>query len=129
MRGMILFPSLLLLFSFNPEGLHATVDCPKIASPGRVRCELVASVDAPRAITWADVEVVRAPSSVLALKGRLGPGDATAKGDAAWRFGFALVAREAGASDVDLRVRAIVCEADRCVPRELDVTAHVVVGK
>jgi hypothetical protein len=93
-----------------------------------VRCELAVSVDAPRAIVWGDVEVVRAPPPLLALKGRIGPGDATVKTDVAWRFGFALVAREAGESDVGLRVRAVVCDGDRCLPRELDVTAHVVVG-
>jgi hypothetical protein len=125
-----LIPSLLLLFLLDSPALRATVDCPKIAAPGRVRCGLAENVDAPARIAWADVEVVRAPPFLVALKGRIGPGDATAKGDQSWRFGFALVAREVGEGDVSLRARAVVCDGQgHCAPRELDVVAHVTVGR
>jgi hypothetical protein len=124
-----MFPSLLFFLFLIDDPVRATVDCPKIAAPGRVRCEISASVDAARQIQWADVEVVRAPSFVVPLKGRIGPADVTAKDASGWRWSFALVAREVGEGDVGLRVRAVVCEGGRCLPHEVDVAAHVVVGK
>jgi hypothetical protein len=121
---------LLLFLSAAPDdAIRATVECPKISAPGRVRCELRAEVPAPRGIQWADVEIVRAPPFLVPLKGRIGPADVTAKDATGWRFGFALVARETGEGDVGLRLRAVVCERGRCLPHQIDVAAHVVVAK
>jgi hypothetical protein len=124
----VLAALILALLAEGASPMRATATCAPIAKPGRVRCEIEEAVDAPLRIAWADVEVVRAPAFLVALRGRIGPADATAKTDAAWRFGFTLVAREAGEGDVALRARAVVCDGDRCAPREVDAVAHVVVG-
>jgi hypothetical protein len=80
------------------------------------------------AIRWGDVEVVQTPSFASALKGRVGPRDATTRDDATWRWGIALVARQAGSGELIVRVRLVVCAGERCGPKTLDTKASVVVG-
>jgi hypothetical protein len=105
----------------------ARVTCARAASPGRVRCDV--EVHAARGtIRWGDVEIVQTPSFASALKGRVGPRDATAKDDAAWRWAIALVARQAGAGELVVRVRLVVCTGEQCAPRTAVASASVVVG-
>jgi hypothetical protein len=112
----------------DDAALTATASCEKIDAPGRLRCDVEVHPAAGRDMRWSDVEVVSAAPFLLPLKGRIGPGDATAKDRDVWRFAFALVAREKGQGDVTLRARAVTCVEHRCAPATVDLVAHVVVG-
>ena len=108
--------------------LRAIVKCERAASPGRVRCEAEAHAEGAK-ITWGDVEIVKVSASLSPLKGRIGPSDATLKTEDTWRWGFALVARDRGAGQVEARVRAIVCVGTACLPATATVIAEVMVGE
>ena len=51
--------------------------CERVDAPGRVRCEVEARVGRGRGITWGDVVITKTPAFVGALRGRIGPHDAT----------------------------------------------------
>jgi hypothetical protein len=103
--------------------------CERVDSPGRVRCEIEARVAPGESITWGDVVLVRTPPFVGALRGRIGPHDATVRDAEVWRWALALVAREKGSGDVEARIRLVVCRGERCSPRSVDVAARVVAGR
>jgi hypothetical protein len=103
--------------------------CEKIEQPGRVRCEVDARVAAGTEIRWGDVEIVSVPPFVTPLRGRIGPREATTREDDAWRWPFALAARERGTGDVSARVRLVTCVGTKCAPRLIGVTARVHVGE
>jgi hypothetical protein len=103
--------------------------CERVDSPGRVRCEVEARVGPGESITWGDVVLVRTPPFVAALRGRIGPHDATVREAQLWRWALALVARERGSGDVEASVRLVVCRGDQCAPRSASVVGHVVAGK
>ncbi len=107
----------------------ATMTCEHADGPGRVRCDVEARVGAGESIAWGDVVIVKTPPFVSALRGRIGPHDATAHDPDVWRWALALVARDKGAGDVEGRVRRVVCKDAKCAPRELPVTGHVAVGQ
>jgi hypothetical protein len=92
-----------------------------------VRCDVEARA-ATGAIRWGDVEVVQTPSFASALKGRVGPRDATTKDDTTWRWGIALVARQPGSGELVVRVRLVVCSGEQCGSKTVDTKASVVVG-
>jgi hypothetical protein len=46
-----------------------------------------------------------------------------------WRWALALVARQKGSGDVQARVRLVLCQGERCEPREVGVVGHVVAGE
>jgi len=102
--------------------------CEHADGPGRVRCDVEARVGAGESIGWGDVVIVKTPPFVSALRGRIGPPDATAHDPDVWRWALALVAHDKGTGDVEGRVRLAVCKDSRCFPRELPVTGHVTVG-
>jgi hypothetical protein len=108
--------------------LRAEMRCDRVDAPGRVRCEVEARVGPGETIASGDVVIVRTPAFVSALRGRIGPHDATTRDPETWRWGLALAARERGAGDVEGRVRVVVCATKICEPREAPVTARVVVG-
>jgi hypothetical protein len=115
--------------------LTATMQCDRVIEPGRVRCSLEARVAGNRSIAWADVALIELPPFTSALKGRIGPADATTREPALQRWAFGLVAKKAGEGEARARVRAVVCEpapgdaaAPRCAPISLDVRATVHVG-
>jgi hypothetical protein len=108
---------------------RAAMRCERADQPGRVRCEVEARVGEGESITWGDVVLTRTPSFVGALRGRIGPHDATARDPDVWRWALALVAHEKGTGDVEGRVRLVVCKDGKCAPRETAVTGHVVVGE
>jgi hypothetical protein len=108
---------------------RATMTCERVDAPGRVRCDVEARVVAGETIAWGDVVIARTPPFAAALRGRIGPHDATAHDADLWRWALALVAREKGTGDVDARVRLVVCTAGTCVPREVSVVGRVVVGE
>jgi hypothetical protein len=102
--------------------------CERVDAPGRVRCEVEARVKSGDAITFGDVVIVRTPSFLSALRGRIGPHDATTREAELWRWALALAARAKGSGDLDARVRLVVCHGATCEPRETPVVARVVVG-
>jgi hypothetical protein len=103
--------------------------CERVDAPGRVRCEVEARVAPGESIAWGDVEIVKTPVLAAALRGRIGPHDATAREPEVWRWALALVAREKGTGDVQARVRLVVCKGRTCGPREVGVVGRVVVGE
>ena len=108
---------------------QATMTCDRVATPGRVRCEVSARVEAGETITWGDVVLVQVPLFAEALRGRIGPSDATVKEPSTWRWALALAARGKGRGEVQGRVRLVVCRDKTCLPRELPVAGQVVVGE
>jgi hypothetical protein len=103
--------------------------CERVESPGRVRCEIEARVGPGESISWGDVVLVRTPPFVGALRGRIGPHDATVREAEVWRWALALVAREKGTGEVEARVRLVVCRGDKCAPRSVAVVTRVVAGQ
>jgi hypothetical protein len=106
--------------------LRASLVCEKASGAGRVRCDAEARTEGAT-IVWGDVEILRSPAFASPLRGRIAPLDATVRGDDGWRWGFALVARDRGAGEVEARVRVVVCAAGVCRPRVVIVSAPLVV--
>jgi hypothetical protein len=109
--------------------LQAEMRCDRADGPGRVRCEVEARVGLGESIAEGDVVIVRTPPFVTALRGRIGPHDATTHDPSIWRWALALAARGRGSGDVEGRVRLVVCRATVCAPREAPVSVRVVVGE
>jgi len=103
--------------------------CDHVDGPGRVRCEVEARVSPGESIMWGDVVILRTPPFVGALRGRIGPHEATVREPEVWRWALVLVARARGAGDVDARVRLVVCRDKTCAPIEVDLVGHVVAGE
>jgi hypothetical protein len=106
-----------------------TCDAP--GEPGRVRCEVEARVEAGESIAWGDVVLLRVPLFAMALRGRIGPHDASVREPRLWRWTFALVARTKGEGELSARVRVVVCRegTTNCVSREVEVAGKVQVGE
>ncbi len=113
----------------DPGAPRASMTCDRTDSPGRVRCEVEARVGADRSISWGDVVIVKTPPFLGALRGRIGPHDATVHDPGVWRWALALVARDKGAGDVEGQVRLVVCRGSSCQPTQVPVVARVVVGE
>jgi hypothetical protein len=113
-----------------PDGAAPLVamTCEHVAVPGRVRCEVEARVAPGQSISWGDVVLRRVPSFAGALRGRVGPHDASVREPVLWRWSFALVAREKGAGGVEGQVRVVVCRDTSCAPRDVRVAGKVEVG-
>lgn len=111
----------------DPE-LDATMSCSPSAGPGRVRCDAEARAPAGSRIAWADVILVEVPPHVAPLKARIPPADATTS-DASWKWALAVVAKTRGKGEIRARVRAVVCEADRCQARTRDLMVMVSAGE
>ena len=107
---------------------RATMTCERVASPGRVRCEVEARVDPGLAISWGDVTLVGLPPFATALRGRIGPHDAAVREPGVWRWTFAVVARARGSGDLEGRVRVVVCRENACAAKEVSVTGRLEVG-
>ncbi len=103
----------------------ASMSCARVAGAGRVPCSVDARVDAGDAITWGDVVLVATPPFLTALRGRIGPHDATLRDPGEWRWALALVARGPGRGRVEGRVRLVVCRGATCAPREIPVAVEV----
>lgn len=108
---------------------RVSMTCDRVDGPGRVRCDVEARVSSGESITWGDVVILRTPSFVEALRGRIGPHETTVREPEVWRWALALVARAKGVGDVDARVRVVVCRDKTCTPREVDLVGHVVAGE
>ena len=119
----------------DAKSLTTAMKCERATEPGRVKCSIEAHVSGGRSIAWADVALVELPDFTAALKGRIGPSDATSREAASQRWAFGLVARKTGEGEARARVRALVCEpkagaasAPKCQPVVVDVKALVHVG-
>lgn len=115
------------------------MQCDRAAEPGRVKCSVEIRTTSTRALSWADVTIVELPELASALKGRIGPQDATAREPTVQKWAFALVAKKVGQGEIKARVRAVLCESAsdggppkagsaRCAPLTIDVKALVQVG-
>jgi hypothetical protein len=105
-----------------------TLTCEHVTDPGRVPCEVEARVEAGESIAWGDVVLLRTPVFTTALRGRIGPHDASVREPTLWRWRFALVARQRGSGDLSGRVRMVVCRGDSCAAREVEVAVKIEVG-
>ena len=119
----------------EPPKLTASMQCERVAEPGRVKCSVEAKAAGGRSIVWADVAIVELPDLAAALKGRIGPSDAVFRDTGSQKWAFGLVARRTGTGEAVARVRAVVCEAggsdagaSKCAPVTIDVRAVVHVG-
>jgi hypothetical protein len=118
---------------------RALMTCEPADAPGRVRCEVEATILPGASITWGDVVLTRMPPFASALRGRIGPGEAMVSRSDSWRWALALVARAKGVGDVEARVRVVVCQgtsapdagasAGACAPYDLAVAGRVSVGQ
>lgn len=118
----------------------ATMACEPVAQPGRVKCTAEVRVAGGRTLAWTDLVLVELPELAGALKGRIGPADATAHDATSTTWAFGLVAKKAGQGEARARVRAVVCEpapaapgdagapAPRCTSSAVDVRAALRVG-
>jgi hypothetical protein len=121
---------------------RALMTCEPADGPGRVRCEVEATILPGASITWGDVVLTRMPPFASALRGRIGPGEAMVSRSDSWRWALALVARSKGVGDVEGRVRLVVCRgtgegkgvpdagatAGTCAPYDLPVAGRVSIG-
>jgi hypothetical protein len=119
----------------EPERATATFQCERVAEPGRVKCGVEIRSTGQGSIVWADVVLVELPELAAALKGRIGPADATARDAMGQRWAFGLVARRTGQGEARVRVRAVICaSADEtggtsgCAPKTLELRTVVQVG-
>jgi hypothetical protein len=131
MRFEALVAAALSLVAPHAEGgvaLSGSARCDAPASVGRFRCEVEAHAAPGSALRWVDVQLVDGPPWVTILKGRLAGADAVVQTDALWRFAFSAVARERGKGELQLRLRAVVCENTACAPVEILVPAAIRVG-
>lgn len=112
----------------DPAPLIATLQCDRAPEPGRVRCTVEARASAGRTLSWADVVLVELPDFTQALKGRLAPSDSIARDATSERWAFGLVAKKSGEGDAKVRVRAVVCEGDRCASLSVEARGVVHVG-
>lgn len=113
----------------------ASMQCERVAEAGRVKCSIEARARGGRSIAWADVVLVSLPDFMSALKGRLGPTDATYRDPSAQKWAFGLIARKPGEGEAEARVRLVVCApvaadaaAPKCTPMTLEVRTLVHVG-
>ena len=107
---------------------RATMTCEGAAAPGRVRCEVEARVQPGDSISWGDVVLQSVPPFATALRGRIGPHDASVREPGLWRWVFALVARTKGAGQVLGQVRVVVCRDKACGSTQVSVVGQVEVG-
>lgn len=119
----------------EPAPLEARMQCERAAEPGRVRCSVELHVEGPRSLAWADVAILQLPDFASALKGRIGPDEATSRDASGYKWAFGVVARRAGQGEARARVRAVTCEGggetpapSRCVPQTVEVRAMLNVG-
>jgi DsbC/DsbD-like thiol-disulfide interchange protein len=108
---------------------NATLACEPARVPGRVRCSVEARVVPGESIAWGDVVLTAMPAFATALRGRIGPHDATVRSDVGWRWEFAVAARGLGRGRLVGRVRLVVCQAKVCLPVQADVSGELVVGE
>lgn len=113
----------------------AKMECEPAQEPGRVKCSIELRSTGDHTLAWADVAIVELPEFTTALKGRIGPSDATVRDAKTQKWAFGIIAKKTGRGEAKVKVRAVVCDqpkgdagSPRCVPTTLDVKAPIVVG-
>lgn len=112
----------------TPEPVRTSIICEAPPGPGRFRCDVELRVR-EGTLSWADVQVVAVDDFVLPLRGRLGPRDASTHESDIYRWSLGFVAKGRGTGNIKVRVRAVLCHGDACVPVENEVVGEVVVGR
>ena len=105
----------------------ATLLCPPVDAPGRVRCSAQLTAGPGTRIAWADLVLLPTPEGLVPLRARIGPTEAAESRETSWRFDLAVVARRRGEAPLSARVRVVACVGDRCSPIVRDVQATVTV--
>jgi hypothetical protein len=113
----------------EPPRATVKVECAHAPEPGRVRCEVEARVPAGTVLKWADVVVSKTPPFASALRGRVGPIDASVHEETVWRWPIALAARARGTGEITVRVRLVTCVKEACAASELDAQGEIGVGE
>ena len=124
------------LAAADAPAASASMQCERAVQPGRMKCTAEVHVTGNRTIAWADLVIVELPELAAALKGRIGPADATVHEPTRTTWAFGLVAKKAGQGDARAKVRIVVCEpaadpdagAPVCTPQVLDVRTTLQVG-
>jgi len=106
--------------------VRATLVCEAPPGPGRFRCDVELRVS-DGTLSWAEVLVTEADDLILPLRGRLGPRDASTHDADIFRWSLGFVAKGRGAGKLTVRVRAVLCHGETCVPVETDVSSRIVV--
>ncbi len=106
----------------------ATLVCPRVSEPGRVRCEVEVKPPPGATLRWADTLVVSTPAFASPLRARVGPAEATTHEETVWHWTIALAARARGTGEIEARVRVVTCVGDACTPSETTVRAPLAVG-
>jgi hypothetical protein len=121
----------LILASASPTGgggASATLVCPRVSEPGRVRCEVEVKPPSGATLKWADMLVVSTPPFAVPLRARVGPAEATTHEETVWHWTIALAARARGTGEIEARVRVVTCVRDACTPSEITARALLAVG-
>jgi hypothetical protein len=110
--------------------LNARVECAPASGPGRILCELNASTAAGK-LVWVDALVVQVPRFARPLRSRIAAQVGVDPLTTAKAM-LALVASEPGQGELELRVRAVVCQegpsGESCAPELLLVSGKVTVA-
>jgi hypothetical protein len=75
------------------------------------------------------VVIAKTPAFATALRGRVGPLEASVHEDTIWRWAIALAARGRGTGELAIRVRIVSCVKEACAPSELEARGEVAVGE
>jgi hypothetical protein len=130
------FFGLSLLFalpaSAEAPGVKAELSCRPEAAPGRVLCELKYTASAGARLVWADALVTSTPEFVKPLRARVTPERFKGAGTTERKLSLAFVAAKAGAGQVVVKARTVVCrgegEHESCRPETQDARAEIRVG-
>jgi hypothetical protein len=112
----------------EPPRATAKVECAHASEPGRVRCEVETRAAQGSILKWADVVVAKTPPFASALRGRVGPLEASVHEETIWRWAIALAARARGTGEIVVRVRIVSCAKDACEPSEIEARGEIGVG-
>jgi hypothetical protein len=118
--------------SAQAPGVRAELGCRAEAAPGRVLCELKYTANEGARLVWADALVTSVPDFVKPLRARITPERFKGAGVGERKLTLAFVAAKAGAGDVVVKARAVVCrgegERESCRPESQDTRAEIRVG-
>ena len=111
--------------------LRASLECERVARPGRILCELSLSPKTGR-LVWSDGLVVQAPLFARPLRSRVVAQLGPSAGSGIAKAKLALVATESGQGTLELLARGVVCQdrpaGEWCAAEAVRVTAPVLVG-
>lgn len=105
-----------------------TARCQRVASPGRVLCEVETEVQSGE-LAWADTVVLSTPAFAKPLRARVGPSEASARTPRRLRLPVALVATATGDGTVVFGARGVACsDQGNCEAFRIESRAELHVG-